>query len=430
MKATNGWPNVRLGEHVELLTGFPFKSQRFTFDLNDTALVKGENVAQGRIDWEISKRWPAAELTQFEQYRLRSGDVVLAMDRPWIEAGLKYAWIKPHDQVALLVQRVSRLRGCATLDQTFLRYVIGSPAFTNYIKPIVTGVNVPHISPQQIKDFRFRLPPVAIQRKAAAILSAYDDLIENNTRRIQSLERMAQALYREWFVHYRFPGHAKVKLVASTLGQIPQGWGVTALKQITTKIGSGATPRGGKESYQSSGVSLIRSLNVYDYCFTDDNLAFINDAQAAQLDHVAVEARDILLNITGASVARCCISPSYRLPARVNQHVAIIRVNQTASDPYFILDTINSTRSKQKLLGLAQGGATREALTKETVGNFQVIQPPQPIFRRYSSVVGDYHQLREVLHRKNLNLRRTRDLLLPKLISGALDVSKLENETT
>ena len=119
MKATNGWPNVRLGEHVELLTGFPFKSQRFTFDLNDTALVKGENVAQGRIDWEISKRWPAAELTQFEQYRLRSGDVVLAMDRPWIEAGLKYAWIKPHDQVALLVQRVSRLRGARRSTKLF-----------------------------------------------------------------------------------------------------------------------------------------------------------------------------------------------------------------------------------------------------------------------------------------------------------------------
>ncbi|HYE32145.1 MAG TPA: restriction endonuclease subunit S [Methylomirabilota bacterium] len=208
----------------------------------DTALVKGENVGQGKIEWAISKRWPSKELPNLEKFLLRSGDVVLAMDRPWIEAGLKYAWIKPHDPEALLVQRVTRLRGSQTLDQTFLRYLIGSPSFTDYIKPIVTGVNVPHISPQQIREFRFRLPPLAVQRETAAILSAYDDLIENNTRRIQVLERMAQALYREWFVNFRFPGHAKVKLVASPLGPIPQGWHAGRFSDVASLTRLGINP--------------------------------------------------------------------------------------------------------------------------------------------------------------------------------------------
>jgi type I restriction enzyme S subunit len=211
--------------------------------------------------YQISKRWPVGELKQYADFRLQAGDVVLAMDRPWIEAGLKYAWINPRDPTALLVQRVARLRGRPTLDQTFLRYIIGSPAFTNYIKPIVTGVNVPHISGQQIKDFQFRLPPLVVQQQAASILSAYDDLIENNTRRIQILEQMAQAIYREWFVNYRFPGHEKVKLVESPLGKIPHGWVVKHLFDIA-EITYGFPFKSKLFSTHQDGIPVIRIRDI------------------------------------------------------------------------------------------------------------------------------------------------------------------------
>jgi len=98
---------------------------------------------------------------------------------------------------------------------------------------------------------------------------------------------------------------------------------MVALKEITKKIGSGATPTGGKNSYKKEGISLIRSLNVYDFFFDYDDLAFIDDKQAAGLANVTVEQDDILLNITGASVARCCMVPDNVLPARVNQHVSM-----------------------------------------------------------------------------------------------------------
>jgi len=167
------------------------------------------------------------------------------------------------------------------------------------------------------------------------------------------------------------------------------------LSTITTKIGSGATPRGGKESYKDSGITLIRSLNVYDFHFEYDGLAFIDDDQAEELTNVEVREHDILLNITGASVARCCMVPVRLLPARVNQHVALVRVSPAIADPHYVLYCINSPNHKRRLLTLAQGGATREALTKETIENFEIPLPPLPAQRKTAAILSAYDDLIE-----------------------------------
>ena len=236
---------------------------------------------------------------------------------------------------------------------------------------------------------------------------------------------MARRLYREWFVHFRFPGHEGCLFVESPLGEIPEGWEVKRLGDVTSKIGSGATPKGGKGSYKSEGIHLIRSLNIYDYSFEFDNLAFIDDIQAAGLANVEVEEEDVLLNITGASVARCAMVLSHLLPARVNQHVAIVRADKAKVSPFYLLDAINSDLHKQQLLAFAQGGATREALTKDTISVFQIVLPPATLISRYGEIAGEIHLQREVLIRQVQNLRRTRDLLLPRLLSGQIDVEIL-----
>ncbi len=177
-------------------------------------------------------------------------------------------------------------------------------------------------------------------------------------------------------------------------------WPLKRLKDITSKIGSGATPRGGKNGYRADGISLIRSLNVYDFSFSEEDLAFISDEQAAELDNVIVHKDDILLNITGASVARCCmVSPKY-LPARVNQHVAIVRVRPDHADARFVLYCINSLHFKSRLLALAQGGATRQALTKTTIEEFEICQPPLPVQRRIAGILSAYDELMENSQRR------------------------------
>jgi type I restriction enzyme S subunit len=156
-------------------------------------------------------------------------------------------------------------------------------------------------------------------------------------------------------------------------------WPVKRLEEIALKIGSGATPLGGSEAYHKEGVSLVRSLNVYDDGFRKKDLAFLDEAQAAGLNNVELKRGDVLLNITGASIARCCVLPDDVLPARVNQHVAIIRPDREKVDPYYLRYQLISPEHKQLLLQLARaGGSTREALTKAQLEQYQVGIPPLP----------------------------------------------------
>ena len=154
------------------------------------------------------------------------------------------------------------------------------------------------------------------------------------------------------------------------------GWVSERLGDITTKIGSGATPLGGEEAYKESGVCLIRSLNVHDWGFREAKLAHIDDVQAAQLSNVQVEANDVLLNITGASVARCCLAPPEVLPARVNQHVSIVRPVQERLSPAFLHYLLISNTYKDRLLQTGEdGGSTRQAITKAQIQEFRIQFP-------------------------------------------------------
>ena len=166
------------------------------------------------------------------------------------------------------------------------------------------------------------------------------------------------------------------------------GWKHAILREATSKIGSGATPRGGKESYQSEGITLIRSMNVHDGRFEYKDLAHITDTQAAQLDNVIVEENDVFINITGASVARSCIVPSDVLPARVNQHVAIVRCIPNLLHPIFANCMFLNDRFKRKLLDIGEsGGATRQAITKQQLETLTVILPPLELQQQFAAFV-------------------------------------------
>jgi type I restriction enzyme S subunit len=155
-----------------------------------------------------------------------------------------------------------------------------------------------------------------------------------------------------------------------------QGWVKKRLSEVTIKIGSGATPRGGDESYKAEGISLIRSLNVYDDGFREAKLARIDKDQANALSNVIVEPQDVLLNITGASVARCCRAPAEFLPARVNQHVSIIRPAKEKLDSDFLHYLLISEDYKNRLLSTGEeGGSTRQAITKAQLQDFVVEFP-------------------------------------------------------
>ncbi|MEI6745819.1 MAG: restriction endonuclease subunit S [Methylococcaceae bacterium] len=194
------WKETTLGKEVNLITGFPFKSSQYTNNLQDTRLLRGDNIVQGKLRWDGVKRWSSDDSTIDPIYQLREGDVVLAMDRPWIEAGLKFSVISRFDIPSLLVQRVACIRSGDRIKKDFLRYLIASKEFTQHILSVETGTAVPHISPSQIKEFSFKLPEVIEQQAIATVLSSLDDKIDLLHRQNKTLEAMAETLFRQWFI--------------------------------------------------------------------------------------------------------------------------------------------------------------------------------------------------------------------------------------
>lgn len=163
---------VRLAYYVDLLPGYAFESSVFSHDPTDIRLLRGVNVSTGNIRWDDVVHWPRSQAGRFSRYQLRDGDLVLGMDRPWIEAGIRVAEIAESDIPSLLLQRVARLRARRGLSQRYLRVLLSSPQFKDYFRPILTGISVPHISPEQILSFRVRLPDLAVQEAKVLELQA------------------------------------------------------------------------------------------------------------------------------------------------------------------------------------------------------------------------------------------------------------------
>ncbi len=180
-------------------------------------------------------------------------------------------------------------------------------------------------------------------------------------------------------------------------------WKEVRLGDVCSKIGSGATPSGGKEAYKGGDYHLIRSQNVLDFAFSKDGLASINDEQANKLKNVEIIQGDVLLNITGDSVARCCIVPSEILPARVNQHVAIIRPRKEELDNNYLLYYLQY--NKRQLLQIASAGATRNAITKAMIENL-ILPCPKSLEdqRRIASILSSLDRKIELNNKINADL--------------------------
>lgn len=401
----NTWKEVQLGDHVDLLTGYPFKSKQFTQDDNDIRLLRGDNVAQGFLRWNDAKRWSREEYEAYSSCHLLKGDVILAMDRPWISAGLKYAWIKEGDLPCLLVQRVARLRGTDGLLTDYLRYVIGSHDFTNHVLSITTGVNVPHISGRDIKAFRFKLPPEPVQERVVSILSAYDDLIENNTRRIEILEEMARRLYEEWFVHFRFPGHEEVSFKESELGEIPEGWEVAQFKNVATNFDRMRKPLSKKQRAERQGsYPYYGAAKVFDY-----------------IDDYIFDGRYLLLAEDGSVIDKDGFPILQMANGKfwANNHTHILQGKSPASTEFLYL-----ALSGHPISGYITGAA-QPKITQANMNRIPLVMANLEIHDAFDQLVKPMFDMQETLEKKNSNLRTQRDLLLPKLVSGEIDVSDI-----
>lgn len=351
----------------------------------------------------------------------------------------------------------------ADLDMRWLYYAIRH----HKLGEIDDGSPIPSTTRAAVYVRELAVPPKDVQKGIARVLGSIDEKIDVNRRINQTLEAMAQAIFKSWFVDFD-PVKAKIaakaegrdplraamsaisgktdteldslppeafKQLAATAelfpdevqksesGAIPKGWVYKDLALLTDKIGSGSTPRGGKEVYLEEGIALIRSQNVYDSSFIWEGLARISNDAATQLKGVTVQKDDVLLNITGASILRTCVVEPEVLPARVNQHVAIIRA-KAGVPPRFIHMHLLRPDIKSYLLGL-NAGASREAITKAHIENLTLLTPGAELLRAFQMATDPlFRQVQRFAHQVRV-LAELRDTLLPKLLSGELPVEAI-----
>ena len=270
-----------------------------------------------------------------------------------------------------------------------------------------------NLNSKTIRQFEIGVPPIPVQNRIASILSAYDDLIENNTRRIKILEDMAQMLYREWFVNFRFPGHEKVRMVESELGPIPEGWPVVGFDEISDIL-SGGTPKTTEPTYWNGPIPFFGPTDAPDNCYVIGTTKSITELGLSKCNSKLYPAETVFITARG-TVGKVAL-PACNMA--MNQSCYALRgkpgINQLA---LFLITKDCAPQLKQK-----SHGAVFDTITVETFQKLLLVRPTDTLLSRLESTARPMFGLVLNLLRRNAKLRTTRDFLLPKLISGEVPV--------
>jgi type I restriction enzyme S subunit len=288
-------------------------------------------------------------------------------------------------------------------DPAYYFYLFKDSSFND----VITGSAQPQITITNLSTKRLLAPPIAIQRRIASILSAYDDLIANNTRRIAILEEMARRIYEEWFVRFRFPGHEGVRTVESELGLVPEGWSVKTLQDIAT-ITMGLSPKGDTYNEDANGTPLINGPVEFGERFT-------KRVKWTTAPTKFCEDGDLVVCVRGSTTGKYVKSDGVYCLGR---GVCAIRSKfQGFVDQVF-------EHQLPALLGQV-GGSTFPSWTGPQLKLHPVLVPTGKLLARFEAHAGPMRDAVRAYSRQIDNLRTARDLLLPKLISGELDVSAM-----
>lgn len=340
------------------------------------------------------------------------GDVLIAKDG---NSALDTVCEIKEDVQVVLLSSVAILRpDQSIITPTYLRYYLDCDSTRKYIKSgFITGAAIPRVVLEDFKKVIVTIPPLPTQQKIAAILSAYDDLIENNTRRIKILEEMAQALYREWFVNFRFPGREGVRMVESELGLVPEGWEVRKLGDIAEEVRRNVEPNTLDSDTPYFGLEHIprKSIALSDWGFAKDVQSTKHQFFKGEI--LFGKIRPYFHKVGVAPVDGVCSSDAIVIRPKKPEYFGLVLFCVSSED--FVN---HATQTSQ--------GTKMPRANWNVLVNYPVIIPPKPLLDEFNNIASDMVDLIITKIFQNANLHRTRDLLLPKLISGELDVSELD----
>ncbi|MCX5810436.1 MAG: restriction endonuclease subunit S [Proteobacteria bacterium] len=340
-----------------------------------------------------------------------SGDTLFARITPCLENGKIAQFVAPGKTAGFGSTEFFVFRNRQGIsDQSYIYYLAKSDTIRKPAEKSMSGASGrQRADVKSIQTLQIPAPPLAIQRKIASILSAYDNLIENNLRRSKILEEMAKTIYEEWFVKFHFPGHEKVKMVESELGLIPEGWKVKNLRDTSSNFDRLRKPLSSmqrekrKGNYPYYGAAKIFDY-IDDYLFDGTYLLVAEDGSV-----ITPDRRPLLQYVSGKFWA--------------NNHTHILQGKGTVSTEFLYL-FLNVFDISGYITGAAQ-----PKITQENLNRIQIAVSDDLLMKRFNQFILPFFQERIILQKKNDVLRQTRDLLLPKLISGEIDVENLDINT-
>lgn len=342
-----------------------------------------------------------------------SGDIVFTY-----EATLNRYAIIPKGFRGCLGRRMALIRpNSAVIDTNFLFYSFFSPEWRATIASnTMSGATVDRIPLTTFPTFPVRLPPLVVQQRIAAILSAYDELIENNARRIAILEEMAQRIYEEWFIYYRFPGHEAVPLVESELGLVPEGWDVVSAADAVEVNPKVKVPKDGEKPFVPMG------------CLSEVNMLISNiEARAGNSGAKFQNGDTLFARITpcleNGKTSYVQFLPSPESVAFGSTEFIVLRSRKLT--PEFVYLLARSENFRNNAIKSMAGADGRQRVKEACFASYMLAHPDAATLEKFHGLAHPMFDMIHVLARKNENLRQTRDLLLPRLISGELDVSTL-----
>lgn len=395
------WKEVRLGDVCNIITGFPFSGKKYSKE--GIRVVRGDNVTIGNLRWdtEKDKRWNEP-FDKTEYYSLQANDIVIGMDGSRV--GKNKARIKEEDLPLLLAQRVACVRHNELAEQDYLYYNIFSKKFIDYVNSIHTGSAIPHISQKQIEDYKILLPNLETQRRIASILSSLDRKIELNNKINADLEEMAQAIFKNWFVD--FEPFKDGKFVDSELGMIPEGWKVGRLEDIA-EITMGQSPAGNSLNENREGMMFYQGSSDFGFRFPSIRVFTTEPKRLAVANSVLFSVRAPVGDINVAK-EECCIG----------RGVASIK-SKSSHDSYLFY----TMKSLHKLFDSFDGeGTVFGSINKKTLSAIQILLPSEGIVEQFNDVASSFDNRIRCLSEESSRLSLLRDTLLPRLMSGELEV--------
>ena len=441
------WTRKRLAEISEVITGFPFKGEKYLPPKHGVRVVRGDNVTERYVRWGEKEKCWSVITADLKPYVLRSGDVVIGMDGS--KVGKNFAAISPDDEGSLLAQRVARLRAREGISQDYLRYVICNDSFTEYVKAVHTGTSIPHISKGQIENFEVVVPPFEDQQQIAAILISLDDRITLLRETNATLEAIAQALFKSWFVDFD-PVRAKMEgrtpegideataalfpdgFETSELGEVPRGWRVCAVEDFAERVGMGPFGSNIKvETFVESGIPVISGQHLKQLLVEDNTFNFITHEHAARLAKSCVHAGDVIFTHAGSIGQVSLLHKDAAFTSYVlSQRQFFLRCNTELMNPEWIALYFKLPAGQHQLLAnTSQVGVPSIARPVSYLRSIRLVVPPPALNQRFAFIAGAIND-RVMANRKQFGaLSQIRDTLLPRLISGQLRLSEAQAAT-